>query len=346
MTKASVTGLPETPIAPGKLPPAFLQQILDLPRASSPDVIVGPGLGEDGAVVRMGRRLVALASDPITFPTPRPGFFAIHVNANDIAVMGAKPTYYTLTVILPPGSTAAQAGEIVSDALEVSRELGIVLVGGHTEVSCAVSIPVVSVTMFGELLRPEPTCTGNGQPGDVVVQVNPLGIEGTAILASEYRERLVKELGADLVDRAANFSYDPGLSVVKAAIFASTRLRVHAMHDPTEGGIATGLREIADASGTGVVVRRTALLQREETTQICRLLGHDPLGIISSGCLLISTQERHAEGAVRMFADMGFPASVIGSLTPAPGQYRIENAAGDTEPLPVFAADELVREED
>jgi len=339
--KNSLSAFSDREIPVGKLPPELLQRFLDMPRRTCPELVTPPGLGEDAAVLRLGRRLVAIATDPITFPTPRPGFFAVHVNANDIAVMGALPRYFTLTIMLPPGATEAQAAGIMSDALEAAEALDLILLGGHTEVTAAVRITVVSVTMFGELLRPEPLQTGAGRPGDAVIQVNCLGIEGTAILASEHREELAAELGAELVERAAGFVFEPGLSVVRPAVFAATRLDVHAMHDPTEGGVATGLREIALASRTGLLVRAPDLLTADETRRICRSLGCDPLGLISSGCLLLTLHERHAAPAVAMLNEAGFPAAHIGALTDSPGQFLLEDADGARRELPHFAVDEL-----
>ena len=325
----------------GKVPPEVLQRLLELPRAACEELVVPPELGEDAAVLRMGRRLVAVATDPVTFPTPRPGFFSVHVNANDLAVTGAAPRFFTLTIMLPPGATQRLVATITADALEAAEAVGAVLIGGHSEVTEAVRIPVVSVTMFGELLRAAPVRTGDGRPGDAIIQVNPLGIEGTAILACEHRDALVRELGAELADRAANFIFEPGLSVVAPAVLAATRFGVHAMHDPTEGGIATGLREIAAASGTGLAVRQRDLLTADETTRICAVLGYDPLGLISSGCLLITLRPKYAEAAADMLRGAGFPSACIGFLTDSPGECLMELAAGGRLELPSFAVDEL-----
>ncbi len=325
----------------GKIPPGLLQRLLSLPRQSSPELLVSPGLGEDAAVLQLGNRLIAVGSDPITFPTLRPGFFAVHVNANDMAVTGATPRFFTLTMMLPPGATERLAAEIMVDAIEAAESVGAILIGGHSEVTAAVNIPLVSVTMFGELLCPEPLRTANGQPGDAVIQVNALAIEGTAILASEHRERLVRELGMELVDKAAGFLFDPGISVVVPARLVATRLAVHAMHDPTEGGIATGLREIAAASGTGVVIKQDGLLMAEETRQICEVLGCDPLGIISSGCLLFTIEQKHAAAAVNFLGEAGFAAARIGFLDESPHAYIMKDAEGVRKSLPEFAVDEL-----
>ncbi len=325
----------------GKVPPALLRRLLDLPRKTCSDLVLPPALGEDAAVVRIGRRLVAIGTDPITFPTPRPGFFAVHVNANDIAVTGAVPSFFTLTVLMPPRSTERQIVDLVADAMQAADSLGIVLVGGHTEVTAAVRLAVVSVTMFGELRGRAPVRTGDGRPGDAVIQVNPLGIEGTAILAAQHAERLAMRVGQGTVRRAARLSIDPGISVVRPALLAASRLKVHAMHDPTEGGIATGLREVALASGTGVRVREPDLIMLPVTRRICAELGVAPLGLISSGCLLLTVAERDAAPAVSALRRADFTAARIGSLTDCAGEFLLETANGQRQELPCFAVDEL-----
>jgi hydrogenase maturation factor len=229
----------------------------------------------------------------------------------------------------------------MDDILAAAEAADLVLLGGHTEVTAAVRLPWISVTMFGMLLRSVPVRTGDGRPGDAIVQVNPFGLEGTSILATESRELLAKQVPASLLERAARFCYDPGLSVVRPAILATTRLGVHAMHDPTEGGIATGLRELAAASDTGCDVDEAAMLVTGETRDICRILGVDPLGLISSGCLLFTLPASRADRAVCLLRAAGYPTAVIGSLTPVPGRYRMHGGRGGDRELPCFQVDEL-----
>ena len=331
----------DTPIPLGKIPPDLLSRLLADSRREAPDVVVGPGLGEDAAVVRLGDRMVVATSDPITFPTPKPGWYAVHVNANDVAVMGGIPQYFLLSLILPPGSTEGLVSECVAQAVDALDALGAVLIGGHTEVTEAVNTTVVSGTMLGTLLVPEPLSTGGGRAGDAVVQVNPMAVEGTSILAGEHRQELVAKVGEETVARAEGFLTDPGLSVVAPARLAAAKLQVHAMHDPTEGGIATGLREIAQASGTGLAIEGSALIVAPETEKVCRALGYDPLGLISSGCLLFTVPADQGESAVRLLQGEGYPAARVGTLTAVEGTYELVKADGTTCPLPEFAVDQL-----
>ena len=330
-------------LSPGKVPSHLLETLLNLPRKTVPEVMVGPGLGEDAAVIRLPMDTIVVTSDPITFKTPRPGYYAVHINANDIAVMGARPKYFTLSILMPPGSEFGRIEAVMKDAIEAGDALGAVLIGGHSEVTAGVNTPLVSITMIGGLSGWRPFLTGDGSPGDVILQVNPMAVEGTSILAAEHREVLVKELGRDLVERAAGFLYDPGISVVEAAGLLADNCDVRAMHDPTEGGLATGLKEVAQASGTGLLIRRDRLVAAVETRAVCRVLGYDPLGLISSGCLICTLSEQEAPRAVRQLTAAGFQSAEIGCLTGRRGEYLMENSSGERAPLPVFDVDELAK---
>jgi hydrogenase maturation factor len=331
------------PIPEGKVPPALLSRLLGLARRPHPALLVGPSLGEDAAVIRLEDRTLVVTSDPITFRTKRPGTYAVHINANDIAAMGGRPTFFTLTLLLPPGTTEEEAEAVVADAVQAGDALGVVLIGGHSEVSAAVRAVVVSVTMLGRLIGERPLRTADGRPGDAIVQVGFMGVEGTAILAGEHRRTLLEVLDPALVDRAEGFLEDPGLSVVGPAGLAAARLEVHAMHDPTEGGLATGLRELAAASNAGLVVDEEKILLAPETRAVCGVLGVDPLGLISSGCLLLTVSEDQAGRALDLLGRAGHAAARIGRLTGEAGVCLLRGTQGRVRELPVFAADELAR---
>jgi hydrogenase maturation factor len=259
--------------------------------------------------------------------------------------MGGQPIFFTLTLLLPPGATEDQAEAIVADAARAGDGLGAVLIGGHSEVSAAVRTAVVSVTMLGHLIGERPLRTADGRPGDAIVQVGPMGVEGTSILAAAHRRTLLQTLDPALVDRAERFLEDPGLSVVSPAGLAAAHLEVHAMHDPTEGGLATGLRELASASNTGLIVDEEKILLAPETQAVCGVLGVDPLGLISSGCLLFTVSEDQTGRALELLGRAGHAAACIGRLTGEAGVYLLRQAQGRVRELPVFAADELAQTE-
>lgn len=327
----------------GKVPPEVLARILALPRATCEELLVAPALGEDAAVLGLKGGPLIVTSDPITFPTPRPGHFAVCVNSNDIAAMGGRPRYFVMTVMMPPGSTAEELLAIEKDAVSTADAAGIVLVGGHTEVTPAVKWPVVSVTMFGELVAPAPLRTGGAQAGDAILQVGFLAIEGTAILAGEYGDRLRRELGELVVASAMRRLEDPGISVLGPALRLAASAGVHALHDPTEGGLATGLREMAEAAGLGARVEEEHLLRLPETDAICRCLGMDPLGLISSGCLLAAAEAGVAGILVGELRACGYAAGCIGTFTRSPGLWLTSVQGNVCRELPRFGVDELAR---
>ncbi len=324
----------------GKIPPAVLERLLSVSRMACPRLLVPPAPGEDAAVLDLPAGPIAVGSDPITFRTPRPGHYAVCINANDIAATGARPEYFTLTVVVPPGTSSDEIVGIAEDAVRTGEGLGIRLIGGHTELSDAVNRPLVSVTMFGSLAGSAPLRTGGARAGDVLVQVNPLAIEGTVILADEHRAELTALLGPDKLAFAGRLATDPGICVVEPALRAARVQGVHALHDPTEGGIATGIREMATASGLGVVVHRAELIMLEISEEICRCLGVDPLGLISSGCLVCAVDPSALSVLCTQLAAAGYEARSIGEFT-EDGKCLLLPETGKEEDLPDFAVDEL-----
>jgi len=179
----------DAPLPQGKLPPALLVRLLGgLPAGGA---IVGPRPGEDAAVVDAPDGYLVLTSDPITFTADRIGRYAVHVNANDIAAMGAEPRWLLTTVLLPTGTSEADVIALMEDLAAACTEVGVALIGGHTEVTGAVTRPVVSGTMLGTVVRERLVTSGGARPGDIILLTKPVAIEGTAVLAREAAARLV-----------------------------------------------------------------------------------------------------------------------------------------------------------
>ena len=232
------------PLPAGKLPAALLAELLSgLPRA--PEVRAGPAVGEDACAIDVPAGTLVAATDPVTLTGGQVGRFAVVINANDVAVAGARPRWFLATVLLPAGTTAQQVRELFATVRSSLDELGAHLVGGHTEVTHAVAQPVVVGQMLGLVERGRFVSTGGVRPGDVVLQVGPAPVEGAAVLASEAADRL-GDLDATVLQAARSALSDPGISVVDAALLATEQGAV-AMHDPTEGGLATGLSCFAAA---------------------------------------------------------------------------------------------------
>lgn len=305
-------------LPPGKIPPVLLGAVCRQLGARDPAVIVGPAFGEDAAVIDLGSQCLVLKSDPVTFTTAEIGWYAVHVNANDIAVMGARPRWFQPTIIVPPGSAPAVVRGIARDIHRAARGLGVAVTGGHTEVSDAVRRPIVAGDMQGLVARDKLIRSSGARPGDVVLMTKWAGIEGTAILAREHRRTAIRVLGPGAQASAARFHRRPGISVVADAHTAAAH-GATAMHDPTEGGVAMGLYELAAASGCRLTVDLDEIPVHSHTRRLCEHFGLDPLRLIGSGALLAAVGAENAAGLVGALAARRTPVHVIGRAEPGHG---------------------------
>jgi len=331
----------EPPIPPGKLPADLLAELLGgLPPLPS-DVLVGPAPGEDACVLAVGAgdgvdSVVVAATDPITLTGAAVGRLAVVVNANDVAVMGAAPRWFLAAVLLPPGTTAADVRALFGSMTDALADVGATLVGGHTEVTPVVSQPVVVGQMLGTPVAGRVVRTAGARPGDVLVQVGPVPVEGAAVLAAEAGDRL-SAVDATAWAAAAAAVDNPGISVVDAALDAA-RLGATAMHDPTEGGLAAGLHELAQASGTAVRVRGGDVRWFDPGVIVCRAVGADPWATLASGCLLATFPSGAAAAAVAALNGRGRAAAEIGDIVAGPPAVLVDGRA-----LARPARDELAR---
>jgi hydrogenase maturation factor len=344
LRKKSMTKEKSYPL--GKLPADHLRRLLAQYAPTDPAVIVGPSIGEDAAVLAVSADdYLVVKSDPITFATEEIGWYAVHVNANDLVCTGARPRWWMATVLLPEGgATPGLVDSIFAQMMDACRDLGAQLIGGHTEITHGLDRPVIVGIMLGQVPPDRVISTGGAQPGDDLVLTKGIAVEGTAIIARELGDQLGGSFDRDFLDRCAGFLHDPGISVARDARLAIELAResVHSMHDPTEGGLATGLHELAVASGCGLDVAGDDLPILSETDALCRHLGLDPLGLIASGSLLIAVEPGASSRVVAGLVAEGIQARVIGRVL-APGADASIIQDGRRKPLPVFQADELTR---
>jgi hydrogenase maturation factor len=328
----------------GKLPNELLARLLAGVHHRDPRVIVGPGIGHDAAVIDTGGpKLLVAKNDPITFATDMIGWYAVHVNANDIACTGATPAWLLATILLPEGASAGVAEAIFDQIILACEELSVELVGGHTEVTYGLRRPIVVGTMLGEVERDRLVRPDGARPGDALILTKGIAIEGTTVLAQEATTQL-EELGMAraAIEEARGYIVEPGISVVKEAAAACDAVRVHAMHDPTEGGLATALYELAEASGTGIVVEEEAIEVLPLTRTLCNAAALDPLGLLASGALLLAVADEDCERALEAIGETGAAARRIGSLVRAEEGVIMENKRR-RRPVPQFARDEVAR---
>ncbi len=330
------------PLPLGKPPLELLGRLLGAWEIRDPRVVVGPRPGEDAAILDLGDRYLVAKSDPITFTAEDIGWYAVQVNANDLAVRGARPCWFLMTLLLPEKrSDAGLVERIFIQVQDACGAIGATVVGGHTEVTAGLDRPILAGTMLGEVEKARLVTTAGARPGDAVLLSKGIAIEGASILAREGGARLAA-VPADVVACARNFLRNPGISVLPEATIALATAPIHAMHDPTEGGLATGLLELAVAGGVGLEVDEEAIPVLPACAALCRALGLDPLGLIASGSLLLACEAERAEALLAAWGKAGIDGRVIGRVLPAGAGYWLVDRRA-RRPLPRFARDEVAR---
>ncbi len=330
-------------LEPGKLPQTLLAELLRALPRRDPRVLVGPAIGCDAAVIDFGDRLLIAKTDPVTFATEDIGWYAVNVNANDIACMGARPAWFLAAALLPPGAPDTLPRAIFDQLTTACDRLGVELVGGHTEVTLGLDRPIIAGAMIGEASRDEIVTGENVRTGDLVLLTKGIAIEGTALLARESADALrARGLASDTIERSRRMLYEPGISVVPdaRAICASTKPRL--MHDPTEGGIATALHELAQAAHTTIRVDVGAIRILDETRAVCDVLALDPLGLLASGALLAIVDPADCRSVTDALADVKIACAAIGTVEAGPARVIMDGETAAT-PLPAFGRDELAR---
>lgn len=329
----------------GKLPHPLLARLLAHLPTTHHRLLLGPGVGEDAAVIDFpASHLLVAKSDPITFATDAIGHYAVNVCANDLAVTGATPLFYLPTLLLPAQATNESTVQAIFDQIGAAcNQLGIVVAGGHTEITAAVNQPVVAGTLLGQVARDSHITSGGCRPGNQLLLVGEVPIEGASIIARERRDELLA-LGwgsADL-DRAAAYLYQPGISVVQPALAAARSGLVTAMHDPTEGGVATGIWEMAQAARAGVAVDLDAIPVNPLAASLCDAFELDPLGTIASGALLATAAPEDVPALLQRWSDIGWAGRVIGRITPSESGC-VATRCGSVVPFPAFPVDEITK---
>ena len=295
----------------GKIPIDKLKEIvLNKIGFRRDDVLVHAGIGEDSAVVDLANDLLVVSSDPITGAEQNAGKLAVYVACNDLAAMGASPVGIQIVLLLPAQVTETFIVSLMQEIDQTACSINVEILGGHTEILSHVTKPIIVVTAIGRVSREQLVCSANACPGDDLVLTKGLGIEGTYILACDYRELLLDK-GVEPGIIATAREYDRKLSVVEEGLLAA-KLGANAMHDVTEGGLYGALTEMAIASGKGFELFNDDLPISRETEVICAALGLDPAGLISSGSMLIAIPE--SRDLINRLGEAGIPAARIGRV--------------------------------
>lgn len=276
------------------------------------EVVIRPGIGEDCAVVDFGEYACVLSSDPITGAINEIGRLAVHITCNDIASSGVEPLGIMLTIMAPEGTTEEDINEIMSQAGKAAAELKVEIIGGHTEITSAVNKVIISSTGIGKQRKEKVVYTRGAQVGDSIIMTKNVGLEGTAILAHDWEEKLRQELGTRVVETGKQMM--DNISVVKEGIIAGN-MGVTSMHDITEGGLLGAIWEMCEASSAGAMIYMEKVPIPEATKKICEYFQIDPLRLISSGSMLITVDKSKETELVAALENEGIPASIIGEVT-------------------------------
>ncbi len=317
------------PLPVGKLPPELLARLLSENPSHDRRVRLASGVGLDCAVVEPGKDLLVFKTDPITFATDEIGWYAIQVNANDLATCGATPRWLLACLLLPQGATTEELAErITRQVYSAAEGMGIAVIGGHTEITHGLDHPILVGTLVGEV-APDRLVTPRGaKPGDRLLLTKGVPIEATALLAREFPERLAGALSEEEIRRAQGYLHDPGIGVTRDARVALGAGRVTAMHDPTEGGLLGALWELAEASGRGLLVDLRAAPVSEVSRKTCAVFGLDPLATLASGALLLAADSGSAGAIQRALEGEGIPCAEIGQVREGPvGVWEGERVA-------------------
>ena len=352
----------------GKIDNETLERlVLGRTGAKRDEVIVGPGIGEDCAVLDFGEYECVLSTDPITAGASRVGTLAVHISCNDVASNGVEPMAIMLTVLLPPSVTEKEIEEIARQADEAAKELGVQIIGGHTEVTDIVTQPLISAVAIGRKTKEDVPCVsviaaGSRRlpadlsfspptrsredsvhaarlvPGDLIIVTKKLALEGTALAA----ERKEKELKPYLTEEELAYAMDMirRISVVKEGVIAG-RMGIETMHDVTEGGVLGAVWEVCECAGVGAVIEAGSLPFDEVTMTICAVLGLDPMRLISSGSMLMCVPERLLEEVSEALSDAGIELSIIGRVTERESGATLVFRNGERETIGPPGPDEI-----
>ncbi len=330
----------------GKLPLDFLQTLLQKyasAKSENHGLKIGAGLGRDAAVIDLGDRLLIAKTDPITFVAEDIGYYALHINANDVACMGGEPKWFLATLLLPEGNTTpALVEEIFHQLSQACQKIGAVLCGGHTEITTGIDRPLLAGCLLGEAPANRSFSPERIEAGDAIVLTKGLAVEATSIIGREHDQTLAEIFDAEFAQNCKRFLHDPGISVLPEARLAWQVEGVHALHDPTEGGLANAVHELLAERDLGVEIQMASIALFPESKLLCDHFHLDILGLIASGALLIIGEDEACVKLQTKLQRAKITAAVIGRILPAgEGRWIVEGK--QRRELPLFRKDEILK---
>ena len=273
------------------------------------EVKIRNDVGEDCSIIDFGEYEGIFSTDPITGASENVGKLAVHINCNDIASAGGEPIGILVTILAPTSSTLQEINEIMKEINEEAAKINVEIIGGHTEVTSSVNKMVISVTVIGKNLKGKSVKTAGAQLGDDIIVTKTLGLEGTYILINDHKARIEKILSKEEIEFGSNLINK--LSVLREGKIGG-EFGVNSMHDITEGGLLGGLFEVAMASNKGFKIFKEKIPMLDITKKVCMEFKIDPLRLISSGSMLITT--KNGGGLIKLLNESGIEASIIGKI--------------------------------
>ena len=266
--------------------------------------IQGSGHTEDCSDAGEG---IVITTDPITLRTSRIGELSVYAAVGDLSAAGARPLSFSPVILLPPDSEESLLREIMDQIDETCRRNGLVVKGGHTEVTSAAERPLVIGTACGRLKKRN---VFHPEVGTPVFMTKWAGLEGTYLLAAEKEKELLSRFPASMVYRTKRFREWLGTAEESAAALRSGNCL---MHDLSEGGIFAALWSFADMTGSGLEIDLKQIPLRQETIEYTDFFGINPYQMESAGSLLIAPED--PEALMKEMTEAGIPCGVIGTLT-------------------------------
>ena len=330
----------------GKLKHDFLAQLLSNIEIKDNRVIMGSKIGEDAAVIDIpGPNYLVAKTDPITFATEEIGYYAVVVNVNDLVCTGAKPKWFQSTILLPESITTSEIVENIFKSIhDTCKSMEITVVGGHTEVTPGLDRPIIVGSVIGEVDKKKLVLTSGAKPGDALILTKGIFIEGTSIIGHEKENELInKNFSHDFIKKCKDYLYNPGISVFNEALLANDHFKIKSMHDPTEGGVYTGVAEMTIASNTGVEIEERKIQILPESKILSEIYHLNPYNTLSSGSLLIAVNQKDSSDLIKLLRHNQVFAEQIGKFTPKDKGLVVKKEDGRRETLKYTETDEITK---
>lgn len=320
----------------GKLSNDLLEEIvLKYITYKRDDIITGAAVGEDNALVDFGEEVAILSTDPITGAINDIGKLAVYVSCNDVATSGGTPIGLLLTILVPPESTYEDIERIMKDAGETAEELGVEIMGGHTEVTDAVNKIVISTTVIGKIKKNKLKSIDKINIGDKILMSKETAIEGTSILLNDLESYFMDKM--DIEDIKEGQDYNRFLSVLEEGKIGG-KAGLNYMHDITEGGVLGAVWEAQKAIKKGVKIYKESIPITDISRELCNILDINPLRLISSGSMLMIANDEQLKILERDYKSSNINLTIIGEVTEEGIYMEVD---GESEVIEPPKSDEL-----